>query len=69
MSILLVTVSNAILIGFYFDNATTKQKHACPPWGHPPEQDHSHENQDTKGFLFRQLPEVILDYDGNLFRS
>ena len=38
-------VSLAILVCFYFDNATTEQKHACPPWGQPPEQEHSHENR------------------------
>jgi hypothetical protein len=65
----MLLVSNAILIGFYFDNATTEQRHACPPWGNLPEQDHSHENRDTKGILFRQLPKVILDYGKNLYCS
>ena len=40
-------VSHAIHVSLYFDNATTEQRHACPPWGQPPEQEHSHDNQDT----------------------
>ena len=59
-------VSLAILVCFYFDNATTEQKHACPPWGQPPEQEHSHKNRRIdrhKWDLVPAVAKVILDYE------
>ena len=61
-------VSYAIHVSFYFNNATTEQRHACPPWGQPPEQEHSHRSRYNvqRGFV-PAVARVILDYDKYLY--
>jgi hypothetical protein len=59
-------LSLAILVSFYFDNATSEQKHVCQPWGRPLEQKHSHEItriDRNKGDLVPAVAKVILDYE------